>query len=418
MVESVENIYDILNTDGVVKYLNSSPNQDKFSFSLGGDMEGLILKRNGRGYIPAKNTKFNSTSPTAWVGKDGSGNQIEFRFKPSENPYIVINNFQNSLKIFRDWAVQGNSGGVIFGNYKHSQCLGGHIHFSIPLTSDLVKKLDYYLAVPVMMLSDTKELVSRCKSSYGKLSNTEGKKYGGEYRTLGSFSVEKALTCEVFVLAGLIGDQFNHFSSSKLSSKCIKSYYEGDKKYFVKNHLTYIKKEILMNAFERFKKWGWAFLQILRFLNRLNQAENIISSKTEVLRNWNLISNRITSKYRIVINSDDYLLNLKPVLLEKLNTITDLDEDLLIYGVKSSRSTESDQIWVSSMLYEKLKNSIGSEQLEKYHVQEGSFGTSEVYKYSIGLSHKLRKKLNEKPKDKKTFEKVKIIQEVIGKCAA
>lgn len=417
MVESVENIYDILNTEGVVKYLNSSPNQDKFSFSLGGDMEGLILKRNGRGYIPAKNTKFNSTSPTAWVGKDGSGNQVEFRFKPSQNPYILINNFENSLKIFRDWAVQGNSGGLIFGHYKHSQCLGGHIHFSVPLESDLVKKLDYYLAVPVMLLSDTKELVLRCKSNYGKLSNTEEKRYGGEYRTLGSFPIDKALTCEIFVLAGLIGEQFRQFSPSRLSSKCIKSYYDGDKKYFLKNHLAFIKTEILTKSFERFKKWGWAFLQILRFLNRLDQAENIISSKTEVLRSWNLIPNRIISKYRIVINSDDYLSDLKPVLLGKFNIFTDLEEDLLLYGVKASRSTEPDQIWVSSMLYEKLKRSIGREQLEKYHVHEGSFGTSEGYKYSIGLSHKLRKKLFEKPKDKNIFEKLKIIQEVIGKCA-
>lgn len=416
IVESLEYIYENLDSKNLVDFFNSPPDQDNFIFNLGGDFEGLILKRNGKGFIAAKNTIFNSTSPTAWVGKDGSGNQVEFRFKPSKYPHIVVKNFESSLNIFKDWAVMGNSSGLAFGHYLYSQTLGGHIHFGKKPKQDLIRKLDLYLAVPVLLISNPRELVLRCKTGYGKLSAIERKPYGFENRTLGSFAINKSLTTEIYVLAGLIADQHEKMASGKINKMFERKYYEGDKEYFIKNHLSFIKSEILKVAFNRFLKWGWAFYQILKFLNRVNQKRNIISSKKEILQNWNLVPSNFLRKYKIIVNSDEYLSDLKSLILENIKIYTKLDGDLLIYGVKASRSSEDFEIMVNDVLYEKLLKLLGGREIEQNHIKSGKFGVANRYKYSIGLSFKLRKKLFDNPKDKQSKIWLKKIQEVISIC--
>jgi len=416
VVDVLKYISDYIRNKNSFDIFNSLPNEDKFSFTLGGDFEGLILKPHKRGYIAAKETKFNSTSPTAWVGKDGCGKQVEFRFPPSHYPHNVIINYEKSLNIFKGWVMEGNSGGLVFGYYRFSQTMGGHIHFGKKQNKDLISKLDYYLAVPILMISNSKELKSRCKSNYGKLSATENKSYGFEYRTLGSFAVNKDLATEIYVLAGLIADMHESFSYPIIDDTFKTKYYNGEKSYFTENHIAFIENEILRVASERFGNWGWAFVQILNFLNRVDQKKVLISSSKDVLQMWELTLDYFRLKFKIQVNPDDFLEGLTNRLLSNIENSVCLDEDLFIYGVKQARSSEDVEIWLSSLLYDKLMALLGEKMINKYYIKNGQFGKALTFKYSIGLSYQLRKKLYEKPNHKKSINWLGIIREVITKC--
>ncbi|MFX1392346.1 MAG: hypothetical protein ACFFAH_02125 [Promethearchaeota archaeon] len=419
---SLENIINLFNTQDFYGFLNVlgdyPPDEDKFNFTLGGDIEGLILNKSGTGYIRAKDTKFNSTSSTAWVGMDGAGDQIEFRYKPSKYPHKIVENFQNSLKIFKNWISQGNSKGVVFGYYPYSKPVGGHIHFGKSESQDLVKKLDYYLAIPLLLVSDAHELSLRCQGRYGKLSSTESKSYGFEYRTLGSFPINATIATEVYVLAGLIADKYRDLPAVKLNDKIRENYNKGNKIYFIRNHLSRIERNIFKVAFKRFIRWGWALSAIINFFTKVNRGGTLISSNNEILLNWNLLPKRASTKHKTIISNDDYMNDLKLFLLNEISQKIHLDENLYIYGVKDGRSSNYNQIWMSEPLYDTLRNNLVNLSVSKTEVVKGCYGKGKNHKYSIGLAYKFRRNLHENLYSESTKRALMILKEVVKLCVA
>lgn len=415
-----KHVFDVLKIEdiyGLAPLLHGyPPEEDSFNFTLGGDIEGLILNKSGNGFIPAKNTQFNSTSPTAWVGKDGAGDQVEFRFKPDKNPYKVIQNFKKSINIFKEWALKGNSKGVVFGYNPYSKPVGGHIHFGMVSSTNLIKKFDYYLAIPLLIISDTRELTARCKGSYGKLSATENKSYGFEYRTLGSFPITEELATEVYVLAGLIADQHKNLMHFEITDEISENYYNGRKDYFCKNHIERIKEELFGVALYRFKKWGWALLQLINFFKRIDCKHSLISSKREVLNGWKVLKSKNEVDYKVLLNSDEYLRELKPKLLNNTEVSTNLKGDMMIYGVKNERSKKDYEIWLNSEMFQKIQLFMSDDKILRYNITEGCFGVGREFQCALGLSYKLRKLLNEESESKKAKRWLKNIQEVIRLC--
>ncbi|MHA1281995.1 MAG: putative amidoligase domain-containing protein [Promethearchaeota archaeon] len=397
------------------QFKNSDPLESSFNFTIGGDLEVIILDSSGREMIPANQTIFNSTSSTAWFGRDGSGPIAEIRFPYSRNPYTLIINVERSINIFIKSRLfqQKKSSGLIAGFYRFSKPLGGHIHFGISPNDDMIKKLDYYLAIPVLLISDPYELKQRTLyTSYGKLGAFRRKSYGFEYRTLGSFIVDPEIATEIFSLAGIIVEKYRNLPQVEITEQIKNRYNNADKDFFFQKHLPQIKKDLFKLTMKEFSHWPWIISKICQFFRRIDAKEIKISSQKELLHQW---SKYTPKKY--IFNNDDYLANIKSMILNKIGHQCYLCDDLLIYGAKKSRSSEKYVIFLNRELFRKAKFLLGTEKIKKYHIQEGCFGYGNHHRFSIGLSYDLRKLLAEKPNSPLAKQWLNQICEVIKECA-
>ncbi|WP_334077198.1 putative amidoligase domain-containing protein [Paenibacillus sanfengchensis] len=108
--------------------------------------------------------------------------------------------------------------------------LGGHLHFSgVPLTGELLRTLDNYLALPMALLEDSRS--ARRRPLYGFLGDFRRKDYGGfEYRTLPSFLISPLVAKGVLGLAALILRDYRSLQRRPLQDQTVqKAFYEARK---------------------------------------------------------------------------------------------------------------------------------------------------------------------------------------------
>ena len=108
---------------------------------------------------------------------------------------------------------------------------GAHIHFSnIPYSSHLVKVLDNYLGLPLMMVEE-KRTASLRRPRYGFLGDVREKDYGGfEYRTPASFIVDKAVTAAALCIAYLIGIHHMDLAAADIYEPNLQTaFYQGNR---------------------------------------------------------------------------------------------------------------------------------------------------------------------------------------------
>ncbi len=130
---------------------------------------------------------------------------MELRPEPDTSPLGLLANLRDTMleatrKINRA-QVEWRAGSMPFKRY----CTGGHIHFSgVPFSSRLVKALDNYVGLPLMMVEDPQTAQAR-RPRYGFLGDVRHKDYGGfEYRTPGSFVVNPDITAAALCLAYVV----------------------------------------------------------------------------------------------------------------------------------------------------------------------------------------------------------------------
>jgi hypothetical protein len=108
--------------------------------------------------------------------------------------------------------------------------LGGHIHVSgVPLNADLLRAMDNYMALPLVLLEDS--TTSRRRRAYGALGDFRRQFHGGfEYRTLPSWIVSPALAMGVIALARVIVEHYSELRQRPLARPEMQTaYYVGDK---------------------------------------------------------------------------------------------------------------------------------------------------------------------------------------------
>jgi hypothetical protein len=108
--------------------------------------------------------------------------------------------------------------------------LGGHIHVSgVPLNADLLRAMDNYMALPLVLLEDS--TTSRRRPAYGALGDFRRQSHGGfEYRTLPSWIVSPALAMGVIALARVIVEHYAELRQRPLARPEMQTaYYAGDK---------------------------------------------------------------------------------------------------------------------------------------------------------------------------------------------
>jgi hypothetical protein len=107
--------------------------------------------------------------------------------------------------------------------------IAGHIHFAeMTPTFSLRRKLDAYLALPLVLIEDAGCRLRR--NRYGFLGDVREKEYGFEYRTLPSWLVHPDVTRGLLHLARLVVTSLNQLHATPhLQLPLIKAYYRGEK---------------------------------------------------------------------------------------------------------------------------------------------------------------------------------------------
>lgn len=200
---------------------------------LGMDPEFVLLNKEGK-VVPASRYFPRSGE----VGFDratvpGRANVhplAELRPAPSAEPERLIRSLRRTMWIaarrIDDPGLRWIAGGMPVKGLP----LGGHIHFSgVGLNSALVRALDNYLALPLLLLEDESATVRRKR--YGKPGDTRVKDHGGfEYRTLPSVLVSPRITKGAVALAKLIAENYEQLPERPLDDpRLLAAFVAGDK---------------------------------------------------------------------------------------------------------------------------------------------------------------------------------------------
>jgi hypothetical protein len=201
---------------------------------LGADVELMLRNQAGKMVLASK-----YFSRKGRVGCDDRSIQfdgrrlplLELRPEPDTSPLGLLANLRDTMleatrKINRP-QVEWRAGSMPFPRY----CTGGHIHFSgVPFSSRLVKALDNYVGLPLMMVEDEQTAKQR-RPRYGFLGDVRYKDYGGfEYRTPGSFVVDPDVTAAALCLAYVVAVHHRDLPIADLYDEPTQlAFYNGDR---------------------------------------------------------------------------------------------------------------------------------------------------------------------------------------------
>lgn len=158
---------------------------------------------------------------------------LEIRPDYSRNPVKVFESISSILNDLSKYIHYKNIGFYAGSMPIFNYWVGGHIHFGTKPNSKLIKALDNYLALPLMMIEKA-YTARRRKIRYGELGNYRPKPHGGfEYCTLSSWLVGPEITLGVLCLAKVIAHEYLNLDKEFLRSYSdIRAYYSVNKKYF------------------------------------------------------------------------------------------------------------------------------------------------------------------------------------------
>ncbi|MFC4766392.1 putative amidoligase domain-containing protein [Effusibacillus consociatus] len=228
-----DNLLDTF-SNAIRNWIEEEDQIDPPSFKMGTDLEFMLRNREGKmvvasNYLP-RNGKVGCDALS--IRREGRKLPLaEIRPAPSSSPIRLVKNIEDTLleaKRLIPRNVQWVAGSMPFRNFG----IGGHIHYSnLPLSSQLVKALDNYLALPVMLIEDPATAVRR-RPKYGFLGDIRLKSHGGwEYRTLGSWMISPAISTAILCLAHLAATHYRELNRTPLSNPELqRAFYNGDKK--------------------------------------------------------------------------------------------------------------------------------------------------------------------------------------------
>ncbi|MFC0214730.1 hypothetical protein ACFFK0_20185 [Paenibacillus chartarius] len=231
-----------LYAEAIVRYAASFARERERSepAMLGADPEFLLV--NGAGKVVAASRYLERDGEAGCDAIVLRGHRVitplaELRPRPSVQPRRLAANLRGAMHLaasrIEDAGLTWLAGGMPLPGFP----LGGHIHFSrVWLNSHLLRALDNYLALPLMLVeADT---TRRRRPRYGFLGDFRRQPHGGfEYRTLPSWMVTPQMAVGVLSLASLIADGYRQlpgagFGPARLPLGDVavqEAYYRGDK---------------------------------------------------------------------------------------------------------------------------------------------------------------------------------------------
>ncbi|HCC33782.1 MAG TPA: hypothetical protein DEQ28_07810 [Clostridiales bacterium] len=148
------------------------------------------------------------------------------RSDPRELAEAIRGGLRRALRRASRRRVLGIAGNMPFRGFP----TGGHIHFSgVRLGSRLMRALDNYLALPLLMVENARTARLR-RRRYGFLADWRTKRHGFEYRTPGSWLVSREVALGALCLAKLIGEDFELLRNAPLQEAPLtRAFYRCDK---------------------------------------------------------------------------------------------------------------------------------------------------------------------------------------------
>ncbi|WP_019910666.1 putative amidoligase domain-containing protein [Paenibacillus sp. HW567] len=200
---------------------------------MGMDPEFLLLREStGRvvpasRYLPLDGVAGCDAGPP---GTRGAFPVAELRPAPRGEPRALLAQLMSAARtadrLIADRSLRWRAGGMPLRGW----ALGGHLHFSgVTLTAPLLRALDNYLALPLLLLEDARASARRPR--YGVLGDFRIQPHGGfEYRTLPSFLVSPVIAKGAVFLAHLIVSRYEDLTLRPLDREDLHAaYYSGDK---------------------------------------------------------------------------------------------------------------------------------------------------------------------------------------------
>lgn len=169
---------------------------------------------------------------------------MEIRPKYSTNPIDVVKSIKTILDDASKKIDYSNIGLYAGSMPSYNYWSGGHIHFGTKPNAKLIRALDNYLALPVLMIEKTNTARKRM-IKYGALGNYRLKSHGGfEYCSLSSWLVSPNIALGVLCLAKVIVQEYLNLPENYLNNYSdIRAYYLVNKNYF-KDRIKNIAKSI------------------------------------------------------------------------------------------------------------------------------------------------------------------------------
>lgn len=254
---------------------------------LGADPE-FMLYDNLQGSLILASTFFPQEGRVGCDARSIGGKKKDFplaelRPDPAPTPEMLLAHVRQAmveaLKLAPFKNVEWRGGSQPFVGYP----IGGHIHFSgVPLTTPVLRALDNYLAVPLMLIEHPRTARLR-RRRYGILGDFRVKEYGGfEYRTPASWLVSPEVAKGVFALAALIVREFPRLKTNLLETvEGQTAFYRCDKMYFYSRFPALWRELSATPAFPAYKK------DILPLMELIWQRR-IWNEKADLRKTWQL----------------------------------------------------------------------------------------------------------------------------------
>lgn len=213
----------------------SNPDPGLPGVQIGMDPEFLLYDRSLRKVIPA--SRFFPRAGKAgcdavWIGGRPRFPLAELRPGPAASPEGAIRLLMDAMREADRMVADKSLAWLAGGQPQRGLPLGGHLHFSgVPLTARLLRALDSYLALPLLMLEPAGSRARRPR--YGRLGDFRRQSYGGfEYRTLPSFLVSPLAAKGAVALGLLIAEEAERLPDDSLplaGAGLTEAFYAGDR---------------------------------------------------------------------------------------------------------------------------------------------------------------------------------------------
>ena len=207
----------------------------------------------------------------------------EIRPRPTSSPSHLVSEMREALRLALQKTARVHTVWLAGSQPLRSYTTGGHIHFTgVPLTYELVRALDNYLAIPCMLIENSKRAAGR-RPRYGFLGDIRTKPHGGfEYRTPASWLVAPHFAEAILYLAKLIAVEHRSLHADLLSaSDAAVDFYKARKERF-RTHIPRLWADLERTRYYESCK------DKIRFLKRLIDQKRTWQDRADIKKRWGL----------------------------------------------------------------------------------------------------------------------------------
>lgn len=207
----------------------------------------------------------------------------EIRPAPSYSPLQLVENIRmvmrKALRLAPYANIEWRAGSMPFEQFP----VGGHIHFKgVQLSGQLLRALDNYLAVPLLLIEEPTS-ARRRREKYGYLGDFRLKPHGGfEYRTPASWLVSPEVSRAALCLAKVIASEYHVLTRDVfLRPEAQQAFARADRGYFLP-HFTALWSDLAVTETFGLYEHG------LKVLEKMILSHETWVEKVDIRKTWGL----------------------------------------------------------------------------------------------------------------------------------